>query len=305
MARFVGTFIVLWWTWTGTTAFMNRFAVDDVVHRLLTFVQMFAVGYFAVLVTAPIDDRTRWMALAYVAARVPLLLMYLRVRNRVPEAKPGVDLILRLFGLSAVIWLVSAAVPSGARYWLWAVALAVEFLAPLLSARRPAGLGAHEEHFRERYALFTIIVLGETFVKTLTELADIGISLRTQVYGSLGFLILVSLWWTYFDDVAESTIRRRPVVPLAGVGNRLVWVYTHLPLAAGLTAFGVASKKVIGVDSFAGDLKTSYAWLLAGSLVVVLLAVTVLDLVTASPPLRGGRPRAGSAPGWQPPGPSP
>ena len=44
LGRFAGVFAVLWWTWTGTTAFTNRFAVDDITHRLLVFVQMVAVG---------------------------------------------------------------------------------------------------------------------------------------------------------------------------------------------------------------------------------------------------------------------
>lgn len=58
---------------------------------------------------------------------------------------------------------------------------------------------------------------------------------------------------------------------------------THLPLAIGITAFGVAAKKVVAVEDFADPLKDSYAWLLVGTLALVLLAVAVLDLVTASP----------------------
>lgn len=55
--HFAGLFVVLWWTWTGTTAFMNRFAVDDVAQRTLMFVQMFAVGSLALVAVAPIEDR--------------------------------------------------------------------------------------------------------------------------------------------------------------------------------------------------------------------------------------------------------
>ncbi|MEM7274159.1 MAG: low temperature requirement protein A [Actinomycetota bacterium] len=283
IARFAGTFVILWWTWTGTTAFMNRYAVDDVFHRLLTFAQMFAVGFFAVLATGPVDGRTRWMALAYVMARLPLMIMYLRVRNLLPGGTSLTNLLLPFFATSSVIWLVSMAVPVQIRYWMWAGALLLEFTAPLIGTRKIGLEGGHEEHLRERYALFTIIVLGETFVKTLSELSTIGISIHTQVYGALGFVMLVALWWTYFDDVAESHLRKRSVLSKRPAGNRILWVYTHLPLAAALTAFGVGSKKVIGVDAFTGDLKTSYAWLLSGALVVALLSVAVLDLVTTSP----------------------
>ncbi|MEM9654417.1 MAG: low temperature requirement protein A [Actinomycetota bacterium] len=69
--RFTGAFVILWWTWTGTTAFMNRFAVDDVPHRFLMFVQMFAVGQFAIIAATTETDRARWLPLAYIAARIP------------------------------------------------------------------------------------------------------------------------------------------------------------------------------------------------------------------------------------------
>jgi len=79
VGRFVGVFTVLWWTWTGTTAYTNRFAVDDVVHRLLVFLQMFAVANVALFAVGPNDNRWAWLAVAYVASRMPLIAMYVRM----------------------------------------------------------------------------------------------------------------------------------------------------------------------------------------------------------------------------------
>lgn len=289
-AAFVGAFAVLWWTWTGTTAFTNQFAVDDVIHRLLAFVQMFAVGNLAVLAANNPENWERLLVFAYVGARLPLLAMYWRVRRSIPSVRPRADLFLRFFGAGAALWLLSLAVPGRARFVVWALALLVEFAAPVIGFRQPdARSGAREltgsayaEHFQERYALFTIIVLGETFVKMLTEIGDIGISPTTQVFGALAFLMLIALWWTYFDDVADAHIRPNSVVANSAQWNRLIWVYTHLPLALGITAFGVAAKKIVGVEAFADPFKGSYTWLLAAALITTLVAVAVLDLVTVS-----------------------
>ncbi len=280
---FVGSFVLLWWTWTGVTAFMNRFAVDDIPHRVLTFVQMFAVGNVAVLAATNPENWAPWLAVTYVVARLPLLIMYLRVGRNMPEAKPMTQLILKLFAASVVLWLISIVVPGQARYLLWAVALAVEFAAPVMLARRTDSPQPHGEHFQERYALFTIIVMGETFVKTLSEIGDIGITARTQVFGGLAFLILIGLWWTYFDDVADARIRSTSALSSRPATNRLVWVYVHLPLTAAITAFGVAAKKIVGVESFMETFKPSYTWLLVLALATALVAVAILDLVTASP----------------------
>ncbi len=289
-AAFVGAFVILWWTWTGTTAFVNRFPVDDIVHRLLAFVQMFAVGNIAVLAATNPENWEPWLALAYVGARLPLLAMYWRVRRSIPSARSVSEHFLRFFGVSAGLWLVSIAVPGPARLVLWAVALVVEFAAPVILLRRAEGapsdsrLGEirYAEHFQERYALFTIIVLGETFVKTLSVIGEIGISFTTQVFGGLAFVILIALWWTYFDDVADAHIRTTSALAKSSSINRLLWVYTHLPLALGLTAFGVAAKKIVSVEEFNDPFKDSYTWLLAAALITTLVAVAVLDLVTVS-----------------------
>ncbi len=290
-AAFVGAFVILWWTWTGTTAFTNRFAVDDVTHRILAFVQMFAVGNLAILAATNPDNWEAWLAVAYVAARLPLLAMYYRVRRSMPEARAAADHFLRFFGASAGLWILSIAVPGQGRFVIWALALIVEFGAPALLVRRAdeqAGDGgpdraAYAEHFQERYALFTIIVLGETFVKSLSEIGNVGISATTQVFGGLSFLILIALWWTYFDDVADAHIRSESAVTKSGPINQLVWVYTHLPLALGITAYGVAAKKIVSVEEFSAPFKDTYTWLLVVALFTTLVAVAVLDLVTVSP----------------------
>ena len=137
---FVGAFVILWWTWTGTTAFVNRFPVDDPVHRLLAFVQMLAVGNIAVLAATNPDNWEQWLALAYVIARLPLLAMYWRATKAIPSAHAISDHFLRYFGFSATLWLVSIAVPARARILLWIAALVIEFAAPLVLIRKSSSV---------------------------------------------------------------------------------------------------------------------------------------------------------------------
>lgn len=283
VARFGGAFVMLWWTWTGTTVFTNRFAVDDIPHRLLSFVQMFAVGNLAVIAATTPSNWATWLVVAYITARLPLIVMYLRVLPTEAKGNKLTVFVVRVFSLSLVLFALSLFLPSDARPIVWAFALLMEFAAPIVATRKAALSPIHEEHFQERYALFTIIVLGETFVKTLTEIGDRGISIQTQVFGALTFLILIAIWWTYFDDVADAHIRSASALSKSPGKNRLAWTYAHLPLAGAITGFGVAAKKVVGVEAFSDPLKDTYLWLLIGTLIVLLVAVAVLDLTTASP----------------------
>ena len=44
MLRFGVHFAPLWFAWSSFTFYSNRFDVDDILHRVLVFGQMFAVG---------------------------------------------------------------------------------------------------------------------------------------------------------------------------------------------------------------------------------------------------------------------
>ncbi|MEL6501343.1 MAG: low temperature requirement protein A, partial [Cyanobacteria bacterium J06623_1] len=58
----------------------------------------------------------------------------------------------------------------------------------------------------------------------------------------LGLSIAFSFWWMYFDTVDESPLHamRKGKMKIA-----LTWLYSHLPLAIGLTATGVGVEKMI------------------------------------------------------------
>lgn len=54
--KFVALFIPIWWAWVGHTNYAIRFDTDDIVHRLLTLVIMFAGAIMAVYVSSGLED---------------------------------------------------------------------------------------------------------------------------------------------------------------------------------------------------------------------------------------------------------
>jgi low temperature requirement protein LtrA len=276
-ARFIVLFALLWWAWTGTTFYNNRVAVDDLAHRLLTIAQMFAIGTVAILVHDAFGAGAVEFALAYAAVRLTLVAMYVRAYRRIPAMRELARGYAIAFGSGAAVWIMSAFVPSPWRYALWATAIAIDVsrvFAP--SLRRAVGsLPPDREHMEERYALFTIIVLGESFIKTIGAIADEGITVDTQVLGAFGLAITAALWWTYFDDVAGSPIISRPrsMMPMA------VWIYGHLPLTMSLTAVGVGVEKLATthMDEPVGRAELT---LLTVALAAALISVAALDGVT-------------------------
>jgi low temperature requirement protein LtrA len=171
------------------------------------------------------------------------------------------------------VWLVSALVPPPFRFGLWAVGLALEFYVTLSprSRRLQYLLPPDIPHFAERYGLFTIIVLGESFIKVVGGLAGRGIGIDALVLSGLGFAVAACVWWLYFDHTHGAVVRSTPAA-------RYVWIYGHLPLMIGITGLGVGLKKLalLPLGEPASD---TVRWLFGGAVALCLVALALLESV--------------------------
>jgi low temperature requirement protein LtrA len=272
---FFGIMAPIWWTWTGFTFYMNRFIVDDVLHRLMVFVQMLFVGAVAVGVPYVFEGETMGFALAYGGTRVMLTLIYLRTYLQTEDAR---DMTLRFtvgFAVGALLWLISAFVDAPWCFAWWGLALAIDIGTSL--SRRQRVLVSREyppdvHHMTERYGLLTIIVLGESFVKVLTAVAETGLTPTNAMMGGLALGVTCFLWWLYFDDIGGSRIKK-------GTWSTVTWIYTHLPFTVAVVAVGVAIKKAVLFTPME-TAPTKYRWMLCGTIALALVCASILDAVT-------------------------
>lgn len=274
LLQFVIIFIPVWWAWTGITFYMNRFVVDDLWHRGLIYLQICVIAWLGVSIGGAFGDLTVQFALTYAAIRLVLILLYLRTWNHVPETKPLTQRYVTAHSIGVVLWIISAFVPSPANYALWLVALGVEIGNVFLPQTRQLQslLPPDPPHLAERYGIFTIIVLGESFIKTITAASGFPITVESFIFSLAGIGVVFGLWWLYFSDVAESDIKPAHFAPY-------VWIYAHLPLAVGLTIFGVASKKLfLSVDK--GYAEEKYLALFCIAMILYSLALALIDYST-------------------------
>jgi low temperature requirement protein LtrA len=237
--KFVALFIPIWWAWVGHTVYATRFDTDDIVHRLLTLVIMFAGAIMAVYVTSGLEDGASGFASGYVLARVCLLILYIRARLHVPEARQMTTLYLTGFGLGALCWSISIAFPSPFKFILWAIGLCIDFVTPWIGRKRflhKAPLDT--SHFPERFGLFTIIVLGESVLAVVSGLSKADWNLLSLFSGILAFILAVSIWWIYFTFIQE-------VKHECHLGSGQPFIYAHLPIVVSLTAIGASISNII------------------------------------------------------------
>lgn len=271
---FAGAFVPLWVAWTGLTFFINRYTVDDFAHRILVFFQMFAVGGMAIGASTVVGGEVAGFSLFTGVAQLIVSLLNWRAYYQVPETRAYARYWGRVFALSGIAWVIAAWLPSGLAFGLWAIATLMVLMAPLsrqsleLSDRQPYDF----HHLAERYALLTLIVLGESFVKILSALSAEKQGLPLYAQTAVLLSITCGMWWVYFDDIAESHLK-------PGRARWIVWLYAHLPVQIGFTGMGVAIKKALHFnwDVAAPD---GYRWLLAGFVSLALFGVAALDTVT-------------------------
>jgi len=275
---FAAVLAIGWWAWASTTLYANRFDTDDAVFRLLTLTAMAGVMAMAAAVDQLDGSAARWFTLGYVLVRLALIAGYLRAWRHVPDARPTARLYMIGHTLGAGIWLASLAVPAPGRYWLWGIGVLADVVWPTAATRLRDAVPLHLEHLPERFALFIILVLGESVAAIVSGVHDGGWRSSVIVTGALAFAAAAALWWIYFDLSGGAAKRR-----LAAEGDQVskhgvhdFYLYVHLPLAISLAAVAVGLEHAVlhGADP---HLTTETRWLLGIATAGYLLSAAIMQ----------------------------
>lgn len=273
--QFMVMMFVVWWAWSAETLYQNRYVVDDIWHRLLVFIQILGVATIGLSVSGAFGELSVQFALGYVLVRLVLIVMYVRVIRSHPESKTFATHYMMGFAGGIAIWLVSIFLPTDIQWITWLVAIAFEalfFSRPVIIEELQLW-AADDHHLVERFGIFTIIVLGEAFVKVLDDAQGTSLGLQEITFGIIGVGVLCSLWWLYFSDTAgklydfSSTIKGQS------------WSWGHLLLASSLVTFGVAMKKLFGETiSYSDKVVTDeYRLIFTAGIALFLLAMSMID----------------------------
>jgi low temperature requirement protein LtrA len=132
-------------------------------------------------------------------------------------------------------------------------------------------------HFAERYSLFVIICLGESIVAIGVSARGHALDTELVAAVTLGLLITIGLWWTYFDRfaaIAEERLRGHDDPVLAAADG---YSYLHLVIVAGIITFAVGVKFLVHGDVGA-SLPTAPRLALSGGIAMYLLGNAAFHL---------------------------
>jgi len=248
LAIFVALFASVWWSWVNLT-----FVVDvspQLSARRLSIVMliaMFAVGAMAVAAPEAVGGRAWLFAAGNSLLRVLLLAIWIRMSWANGTASRV--RIVAYNGVTAVIWLVSIALPAPAIYVLWTVAIVIEIVLLTVTSGAWSSLALDRmnvEHLSERFGLLVIIVLGESVLSIVAAVSDAW-TLAAGIVGALGLLLTAGLAWSFFLYGVDAMTSGLEKLLEAGDARGIRDTVGFLPflLLAGVTALSGALAEAI------------------------------------------------------------
>lgn len=270
VVSFAMVFFAIWWAWMNFTWFASAYDTDDVPYRLTVFVQLVGALILAAGVPRAFEDRDFSIVTAgYTVMRLALVGQWLRAGRSDPQHRPTTSRYVLGVGAVQVAWIGLLLVPAPWQPIGFIVLVVVELLVPIW-AERAAPTSWHPGHIAERYGLFTLIVLGESILAASLALqsalqeGDISGQLTAIVVG--GLLIVLSMWWLYFERPVDDL--------LTSIRTAFVWGYGHLLIFASAAAVGAGL--AVAIDRATGHTEIGMSG--AGAAVALPVALYLLGL---------------------------
>jgi low temperature requirement protein LtrA len=232
------------WAWINFSWFASAYDTDDWVFRVATMVQM--VGVIVLALGLPqvfhsidaghIIDNTVTVA-GYVVMRLSMIFLWLRAARQDHPRRRTCQTYAITIGVAQVGWVaLLLAHTTVAAFFAWgALLILIEMVGPVIAERGKGGTPWHAHHIAERYALLTIITLGEGVIGTVASLGAVvgsqGWNVDAVLVALAGIGLTFGLWWMYFTVPAGEVLHvyRERVFP---------WGYGHILIFGSIAATG-------------------------------------------------------------------
>jgi low temperature requirement protein LtrA len=215
------------------------------------------------------------MVIGYVIMRIALVAQWLRAAREDPVHRLVAMRFAVGIALIQVGWVLRLAIGwSEIGYLTFIVLGLLELAIPYWAERSGPMTPWHPGHIVERYGLFTIIVLGECILATMTATQaafEAGGRLGSLLTVAVAGLVLVfALWWSYFKHEPDVSRRR-------SLAAMIAWGYGHFFVFAAVAALGAGLQVAADTTHDATDLTPAVAALtVAVPVAIYLVALAFL-----------------------------
>lgn len=256
---FAGVFITLWYAWGELSIYNSIYVSTDIWHRLIMSVMIVTVMFMAAAIPAIEGKGWTFFALGFAANRAMIAALYYRAKRANAATNSLCVEQIRNFSFFAVVFAITAFLPKPLAYWVFAgamVATQLLYMIPSITVIRFERFVPRLGHMAERFALLTLIVLGEGFFKLVVTLSEKGIykvSPDVLVNFVIGGVSMFVMCWIYFDFAGNGKPKDAKTKTL------VIWWLAHLMLMLCGVLVGVALAAEVKVG-FWEPYPTKYAF---------------------------------------------
>jgi low temperature requirement protein LtrA len=252
--RFAQAMLVLaliWWAWSAFVWASNALEAESRTLRASLLTATVLIFIAGLALPHAFGDEALLFTGAYVLVRIVHMKLYVDAARAGRAGLPAILGFAATTGIGMLLLIIGAVVGGWPRDALWTAALAIDYAGPAwLTRERLRGLQrVAVAHFADRYGDFIIICLGESIVSigVGVGVSDTAHPLSTALVATatLGLLIALGMWWTYFDSLAGSAQERLrghddPVLAAADS-----YSYLHLLVVAGVIIYAGGIRMVV------------------------------------------------------------
>jgi len=258
--------LAVWWGWI-LTASTNWIDPERLPARALLLVLTIVGLVLCAAVPQAFHSRGLVFASAYVLMQVgrTAFVVWEAARANSTAVRSYKRLLVWLV-VAGVLWIAGGLADGSMRWWLWVLALALEFISLSAGSRSAArsGLTARDVnvdggHIAERSGLFLMIALGESVLVTGATFA--GAAWTNAMFAAFLSSLLgsISMWWLYFSTTADAGREHPPHSRNFERLARPAYTHIHIVLVAGVVASAVGNAFALAHPYVDNGAKTAIA----------------------------------------------
>lgn len=271
-------FSMIFWSWVNGSQYYDLHGNEGIRTRILTFLQMLAVAAAAITVSDAFEGAHQGFAISFSVIQFMITYLWWSVGLYDPSHRVFNIFYTVNYGIAFMLLILSVFVDHQLATLLWIVALLLNMTPPLIGARtiitvlkERGQVFTASATIVERFGLFTIIVLAESILATVTGMAEVK---NTQPAAWIAFILAILiaflLWSIYFDMTSEQETK-------SGYKYMQWLIFLHFPLLTSLSVAGACIKIVL--TDIQTELPVTVQWMFCISLTTILFMVVGLTSI--------------------------
>ena len=262
-------FSMVFWSWVNGSQYYDLHGNDSIRTRVFTFFQMLALASVAITIKDAFEGSHQGFAISFAVIQCLITYLWWSVGFYDPSHRVFNKYYTFNYIIAFVLLILSVFTTHYVATIVWGVVLLLNLTPGLTGARtivrvlkERGQIFSASATLVERFGLFTIIVLAESILGTVSGIAEVkDKDTAAWIAFILGIFISFLLWSIYFDMTSEQETKQGY--------HYLQWlIFLHFPLLASLSVVG-ACIKVLLADMRA-DLHLNVQWMFCVAVATIL-----------------------------------